>query len=65
MTRERIRQLQNIALKKLRRALQKKEDPRPKPLKGKGKKGAEVAAEVDVSEDLEDTEVEEEVEDVG
>ena len=39
VTRERIRQLQNIALKKLRRALQKKEDPRPKPLKGKGKEG--------------------------
>ncbi len=66
VTRERIRQLQNIALKKLRRALQKKEDPRPKPLKGKGKKGAEAAVEVDVSEDLEDTELEEEeVEDVG
>jgi len=32
VTRERIRQLQNIALKKLRRALQKKEDPGPRPL---------------------------------
>jgi RNA polymerase primary sigma factor len=32
VTRERIRQLQNIALKKLRRALQKKEDPSPRPL---------------------------------
>lgn len=32
VTRERIRQLQNIALKKLRRALQKKEDPAPRPL---------------------------------
>jgi RNA polymerase primary sigma factor len=33
-TRERIRQLQNIALKKLRRALQKRENPGPKPAKG-------------------------------
>jgi len=32
VTRERIRQLQNIALKKLRRALQKKEAPGPRPL---------------------------------
>lgn len=32
VTRERIRQLQNIALKKLRRALHKKEDPGPRPL---------------------------------
>ena len=32
VTRERIRQLQNIALKKLRRARQKKEDPAPRPL---------------------------------
>ena len=32
--RERIRQLQNIALKKLRRALQKKEDPGPRPARG-------------------------------
>jgi len=32
VTRERIRQLQTIALKKLRRALQKKEDPGPRPL---------------------------------
>jgi RNA polymerase primary sigma factor len=39
VTRERIRQLQNIALKKLRRALAKKEDPGPRPLKGNGKKG--------------------------
>ena len=38
VTRERIRQLQNIALRKLRRALQKKEDPIPKPLKGARKK---------------------------
>ena len=30
VTRERIRQLQNIALKKLRRALQKREDPGPR-----------------------------------
>ena len=36
VTRERIRQLQNIALKKLRRALQKKEDPGPRSL---GKSG--------------------------
>ncbi len=36
VTRERIRQLQNIALKKLRRALQKKEDPGPRPLKQDG-----------------------------
>ena len=34
VTRERIRQLQNIALKKLRRALQKKEDPGPRPVRG-------------------------------
>ena len=34
VTRERIRQLQNIALKKLRRALQKKEDPGPRPIRG-------------------------------
>jgi RNA polymerase primary sigma factor len=33
VTRERIRQLQNIALRKLRRALQKKEDPIPKALR--------------------------------
>ena len=45
VTRERIRQLQNIALRKLRRALQKKEDPIPKALrnanlnKKKGKNG--------------------------
>ena len=36
VTRERIRQLQNIALKKLRRALQKKEDPAPRPLRKAG-----------------------------
>lgn len=36
VTRERIRQLQNIALKKLRRALQKKEDPGPRPLGSAG-----------------------------
>ena len=34
VTRERIRQLQNIALKKLRRALSKKEDPGPRPVRG-------------------------------
>ena len=38
VTRERIRQLQNIALRKLRRALQKKEDPIPKALRGAGGK---------------------------
>jgi RNA polymerase primary sigma factor len=58
VTRERIRQLQNIALKKLRRALQKKEDPGPKPLKGaKGKKGAKadmVPAGPEFEEDLGD-----------
>lgn len=38
VTRERIRQLQNIALRKLRRALQKKEDPIPKALRVSGGK---------------------------
>jgi 16S rRNA (guanine1207-N2)-methyltransferase len=38
VTRERIRQLQNIALRKLRRALQKKEDPIPKALRNAGSK---------------------------
>jgi len=37
VTRERIRQLQNIALMKLRRALHKKEDPGPRPLSRAGK----------------------------
>jgi RNA polymerase primary sigma factor len=32
LTRERIRQLQNSALTKMRRALRKKEKPMPKPL---------------------------------
>ena len=36
VTRERIRQLQNIALKKLRRALHKKEDHGPRPLGSAG-----------------------------
>jgi len=36
VTRERIRQLQNIALRKLRRALAKKEEPGPRPLRGSG-----------------------------
>lgn len=36
VTRERIRQLQNIALKKMKRALQKKEDPGPRPLRKGG-----------------------------
>ncbi len=39
VTRERIRQLQNIALRKLRRALQKKEDPGPRPLRAAGEAG--------------------------
>ena len=34
VTRERIRQLQNSALNKMRRALSKKEKPLPKPLTG-------------------------------
>jgi len=34
VTRERIRQLQNSALNKMRRALSKKEKPLPKPLAG-------------------------------
>jgi RNA polymerase primary sigma factor len=46
VTRERIRQLQNIALKKLRRALQKKEDPGPRPIKGARKKAGMAAAAV-------------------
>ncbi len=55
VTRERIRQLQNIALRKLRRALQKKEDPGPRPLKGaKGKKSALEAALAEFDEDLAD-----------
>jgi RNA polymerase primary sigma factor len=33
VTRERIRQLQNTALSKMRRTLKKKEKPAPKPLK--------------------------------
>jgi RNA polymerase primary sigma factor len=44
VTRERIRQLQNIALKKLRRALQKKEDPRPRPRGSKRKKESATSA---------------------
>ena len=43
VTRERIRQLQNIALKKLRRALQKKEDPGPRPAQGLGPKKKGIA----------------------
>lgn len=38
VTRERIRQLQNIALRKLRRALQTKEEPAPKALRNSQKK---------------------------
>ncbi|MEO0448594.1 MAG: sigma factor-like helix-turn-helix DNA-binding protein, partial [Verrucomicrobiota bacterium] len=61
VTRERIRQLQNIALKKLRRALQKREDPGPKPAKGltpnleetKEKVKAHLAAEQDGGMDSE------------
>ena len=44
VTRERIRQLQNIALRKLRRALQKKEDPIPKALRNAGAKKKKKAA---------------------
>jgi RNA polymerase primary sigma factor len=47
VTRERIRQLQNIALKKLRRALQKKEDPGPRPARSvspRGRKSKKEAA---------------------
>jgi RNA polymerase primary sigma factor len=51
VTRERIRQLQNIALKKLRRALQKKEDPGPKPLRGAKKKTPVAQAVDDFDED--------------
>jgi len=40
VTRERIRQLQNIALGRLRKGLKKKEDPGPRPL-GSGKRGEE------------------------
>ncbi|MEM7600461.1 MAG: RNA polymerase sigma factor RpoD/SigA [Verrucomicrobiota bacterium] len=43
VTRERIRQLQNIALKKLRRALQKKEAPGPRPVGGAGDSDDETA----------------------
>ena len=39
VTRERIRQIQNIALKKLRRALHKMEDPGPRPLGSAGEAG--------------------------
>jgi RNA polymerase primary sigma factor len=47
VTRERIRQLQNIALKKLRRALQKREDPGPRPLNKKGRRRKGAAAQDD------------------
>jgi len=48
VTRERIRQLQNIALKKLRRALQKKEDPGPRPLRNaKPKKSKKIEEEAE------------------
>lgn len=46
VTRERIRQLQNIALKKLRRALQKKEDPGPRPLRNSSRRRAGALATV-------------------
>jgi RNA polymerase primary sigma factor len=55
VTRERIRQLQNIALRKLRRALQKKEDPIPKALRnagGKKKRGKKKEEEPEPEEDL-------------
>jgi RNA polymerase primary sigma factor len=53
VTRERIRQLQNIALKKLRRALQKREDPGPRAT-GKGgrrRRGAARAGDDDFGDD--------------
>lgn len=54
VTRERIRQLQNIALKKLRRALQKKDNPTPHikngTIKTKKKVVKEVTAIVPVSD---------------
>ncbi len=64
VTRERIRQLQNIALRKLRRALQKKEDPIPKALrnanlnKKKGKPGALSRAETLQDDDESDESLE-------
>jgi len=55
VTRERIRQLQNIALKKLRRALQKKEDPGPRPVRGMSpKKGSSASVEEDDDFDAEE-----------
>jgi RNA polymerase primary sigma factor len=51
VTRERIRQLQNIALRKLRRALQKKEDPIPKALRSAGGKKKKKKAAAEVAED--------------
>lgn len=61
VTRERIRQLQNIALRKLRRALQKKEDPIPKALrnanlnKKKGKLSAAARIEAIQEDDDDDS----------
>jgi RNA polymerase primary sigma factor len=61
VTRERIRQLQNIALRKLRRALQKKEDPIPKALrnanlnKKKGKPGLSRAEAIDDDDDSDES----------
>ena len=56
VTRERIRQLQNIALKKLRRALQKREDPGPRPLhkKSRRRRGAAAKGDDDLDSDLDD-----------
>lgn len=54
VTRERIRQLQNIALKKLRRALQKKEDPGPRPVGGPAPRKTEKSAVLDALLAMED-----------
>ncbi len=54
VTRERIRQLQNIALKKLRRALQKKEDPGPRPVGGASPRKTEKSAVLDALLAMED-----------
>ena len=66
VTRERIRQLQNIALKKLRRALQKREDPRPRPLpKGRRRKGGAAKADdldAEGADDFDDLDLDEDLE---
>ncbi len=60
VTRERIRQLQNIALKKLRRALQKREDPAPKPLDKKRKRRRKKNADGEDIDDLDDEDYDDE-----